>query len=136
MTAIELLEELGKLGVRAIPDGAVLRLRPGRLVPAELVSAIRERKAELLALLSPPTAPTLAPGAVREALGDSPTPHALAGLTFDIMAAVHQLEAEIQTGVIAPRPLLVRRRPLGDWLDLGEVARLLRDWRVARRAGR
>jgi hypothetical protein len=46
-----------------------------------------------------------------------------------VLAAVARLEAEIRMGPIGPRPLLVRGIPLGLWLDLGEVARLLQQGR-------
>lgn len=77
----------------------------------------------------PPALPRLDPGTVREVLGDRPDPHAVACLAWDVMNAVRDLEQEILSGVIAAGPRLVHGRPLGDWLDLGDVARLLRAWR-------
>jgi hypothetical protein len=62
-------------------------------------------------------------------LGRKPDAHDLATLRLDVLAAVARLEAEIRMGPIGPRPLLVRGIPLGLWLDLGEVARLLQQGR-------
>jgi hypothetical protein len=70
----------------------------------------------------------LNPATVREVLGARPDPHSLACIRFDVMLAMRQLEAEIASGVIEPRARLVAGRPLGDWLDLADVARLLRAW--------
>jgi hypothetical protein len=57
MTAPELLEVLRVHGVQAIPDGAILRFRPGRLVPPELVPELRAHKPEILRLLTAGQAP-------------------------------------------------------------------------------
>lgn len=65
----------------------------------------------------------------REVLGHDPDPHELACIRLGVLAAVHALAAEIESGVIAPGPRLVHGRPLADWLDLDAVARLLRAWR-------
>jgi hypothetical protein len=67
----------------------------------------------------------LDPTTVREVLGRQPDPQALASLQLDVLQEVARLEAEIASGRLASRPLLVRGRPLGDWLPLDEVARLL-----------
>jgi hypothetical protein len=76
----------------------------------------------------PPPSPAvlLNPRAVKEALGAPPDPHALASLRLDVLAAIHQLEAEIQAGTISSRPLLIRGRPLGDWVALSLVGTWLR----------
>lgn len=67
----------------------------------------------------------LDPVTIREAAGPgSIDPHAVACLRFDVLAAVHRFEDEIAAGAVAVGPRLVRGRPLADWLDLGEVARL------------
>ena len=62
-----------------------------------------------------------------------PDPHDLAILRFDVAEAVAQLEAELRAGAVEPRVRLVRGRPLADWLDLDDVARLLRAGRGRRR---
>lgn len=136
MTPAALVAALQARGVTLRPDGERLRVRPvSRVTPAEL-EALRQSKAEVLVLLARMTTITsaliLAPGLVDEVLGPKPDPHALAILTFDVMAAVAQLEREIQAGAIGQTPLLVRGHPLGDWLDLADVARLLR---AGRRGG-
>jgi hypothetical protein len=69
----------------------------------------------------------LNPQTVKEVLGAKPDSHALACLRFDVVAAVHQLDREVQTGAIGQHPLIVRGIPLGLWVDLAVVARLLRE---------
>src|SRR5439155_20563734 len=81
----------------------------------------------------PPVAPVasrlpwlrLDPVTICEVLGDQPDEHDLAILRFDVVEAVARLEAGIRAGRIPPRQL-VRGRPLTDWLDVAEIARLLR----------
>jgi hypothetical protein len=68
----------------------------------------------------------LNPRTVKEALGAQPDPHDLACLRFDVLAAIHQLEAEIKAGTFAPLPLLVCGIPLGLWVDLTLVAAWLK----------
>jgi hypothetical protein len=75
---------------------------------------------------SHPASMHLDPKTIRERLGQKPDEHDLAILRFDVLAALASLEAEIQTGRVAPHPLLVRGLPLGDWLPLDTLARLLR----------
>jgi len=79
----------------------------------------------------PPRRPALALDAVtvRDALGPRPDPHQLAMLTFDVLAALSYLEAEIRTGQLGRSPLLVRGRPLADYLPLDTIARLIRSGR-------
>jgi hypothetical protein len=75
---------------------------------------------------SRPASVRLDPTTVREVLGPKPDEHDVAILRLDVLAAVAWLEAEIQTGMIGQQPLLVRGRPLGDWLNLGTIAGLLK----------
>lgn len=130
MTAVAaLVADLQSRGVTLEPRGDRLRVRPvSRLLPDEL-ELLRRHKAEVLALLAPAPVIPLDRAMVRKALGADPDEHALACLRFDVLAAVRQLEAEIMAGDMAPSPLLVRGRPLADWLDLDDVARLLRSGR-------
>jgi hypothetical protein len=51
-SASELLDSLRDLGIRVIVDGADLVLSPGAMIPANLIPKIRERKPELLRLLT------------------------------------------------------------------------------------
>lgn len=97
-------------------------------VPASTPS----QEAEALALLAPARTLRLDPETVREVLGPKPELHDIACIRFDVLATVRRLETEIQNGVIPPGVRLVRGRPLADWLDLDEVARLLRAWRDGR----
>jgi TubC N-terminal docking domain len=134
VTPAALVTHLQARGVTLEPRGDRLRVRPvGLVTPAE-VEALKRHKAEVLALLAeasrprpaaPPSLMTLDPTTVREFLGDHPDPHDLAMLRVDVAEAVARLEAGIRAGHIPTRQL-VRGRPLADWLDLAEVARLLR----------
>jgi hypothetical protein len=54
MTARDLLIEAAERGLRIIPDGTNLRIRPGRLCPPDFASLLRVQKSELLALLANP----------------------------------------------------------------------------------
>ncbi len=75
----------------------------------------------------------LDPVTVREILGPSPSADALRTLEAEVSDATAQLDAEIRSGQIGPGPLLVRGRPLGDWLPLQHLARLLRQFDAVRR---
>jgi hypothetical protein len=68
---------------------------------------------------------TLDPVTIRAVLGDQPDPNDLAIVTFDVVAAVHRIELSIRSGVL-PLYQVIHGRPLADWLDMAEVARLLR----------
>jgi hypothetical protein len=48
-------------------------------------------------------------------------------LHTEVVAAVCALEWEITSGTLKREPRFVRGRPLGDWLDLADLARLLRE---------
>ncbi|MCG3180933.1 MAG: hypothetical protein BIFFINMI_03298 [Phycisphaerae bacterium] len=50
----ELLVELERLGVTVTLRGERLSLRPGSVVPADLLEAVREQKPELIVLLADP----------------------------------------------------------------------------------
>ena len=52
MTAAALVAELRALGVELAPAGDRLRFRPASRVPPDLLARLRERKAEVLALLA------------------------------------------------------------------------------------
>jgi TubC N-terminal docking domain len=129
VTPAALVAELRARGVTLLPDGESLKVRPvSRLIPGEL-EALRQHKAEVLALLATERRPQslrLDPMTLREVLGDKPDPHDVAILRFDVLGAVSQLEAEIEAGAVEPRLRLVWGHPLCDWLDLAEVAQLLR----------
>jgi hypothetical protein len=135
MTAASIVAELRARGVTPEARGDNLHVRPTRLVKPEELEALRARKAEILVFLRSLSRAwvDLDPTAVHEAFGEAPNDRDLAILRFDVLAAISRLEVEIATGVYGAAPILVRGRPLGDWLDLGEVAELLRRCRVARR---
>src|SRR5712692_3035372 len=82
MTAPELLETLTAGGVQVIPDGAILRFRPRRLVPPELVPELRAHKPEILRLLTAGQTPDLI-AAYRTTLGRLWTLN-LSGATVDL----------------------------------------------------
>jgi hypothetical protein len=77
---------------------------------------------------SPPVLPLLVGDTVRHVLGDNPDPQARARIAWDVTNAVRELEREIRSGSIALDVRFIGGRPLGDWLPLDEVARLLRLW--------
>lgn len=148
MNAAALVADLRARGVTLRPDGDRLRVRPAEALTPQELETLRRHKAEVLALLAPGVEPrsaapasgpgvprvdlarlALDPETVREALGDAPDPHGLAGIRLALLVAVGELEAEIDSGAIAPGPRLVCGRPLADWLDLDDLARLLRAWR-------
>ena len=52
MTATEVLEQLGQLGVEAWPHGENIRLQPSSKVTPEIRTQVKEHKPEILALLS------------------------------------------------------------------------------------
>lgn len=54
MTAAALVAELRARGVELVPAGDHLRFRPASKVPPELLACLRERKAEVLGLLTAP----------------------------------------------------------------------------------
>ncbi len=54
MEALEVLERLAALGVRAEVAGDRLRLTPGSRAPLDLVEALRQYKAQVIALLQAP----------------------------------------------------------------------------------
>jgi hypothetical protein len=104
-------------------------VRPATAVTPDELEALRQFKPEVMALLArvpPITSVTLDPVTIREVLGPKPDPHDVAIITFEVVETVAQLEREIQAGAIGQRPRLVRGLPLGLWLDLSDVARLLR----------
>jgi len=125
--AVELLARLRARGVVLEPDGGILVVRPAGAVQPQEVAALRRHKAEVLAMLRGRWWPSIALNLVTvgEVLGPTPDEHALACLHLDVLGAVRQLEREVAADSIRPTPLLVRGRPLGDLLDLGDVARLL-----------
>jgi hypothetical protein len=67
----------------------------------------------------------------REVLGSRPSPDALAKVRQEVATALAALERGIATGIL-PAPQLVRGEPLGLWISLNEVARLLRAGRERR----
>jgi hypothetical protein len=126
VTAVVLVETLRARGVHLRAVGDKIRYRPISALTPEDLEALRQHKAEVLALLTRPPAFMLDTATVREVLGRKPNTHDLAILKLDVLAAVARLEAEIRMGTIGSQPLLVRGIPLGLWVDLAEVARLLR----------
>lgn len=136
-SAAALVSALRARGVELRPDGDRLRVRPAEALAPDELAALRARKAEVLRVLArvppPPPSPEAAPWrqpalcmeTVREVLGaDSADEHAVACVRFDVLAAVTRYEAGVRCGALPPR-LLIRGRPLADWLDLADVARLL-----------
>lgn len=104
----------------AIPSSSSYEQAHKREFLERRVKSVTGRNASSL-LLNPVT--------LAEILGpDANNQHAVACVQFDVLAAVLAIEAGIMTGVIPPRRL-VYGRPLADWLELDEIARLLRMFR-------
>jgi hypothetical protein len=59
-------------------------------------------------------------------LGPRPDPAAKAALEAELRQAIAQYRVEVATGVLGRGVLLVRGRPLADYLSLDDVARLIR----------
>ncbi len=123
-----LVDALRDRGVTFRVDGETVYVKPVAAVTPGELAVLRERKAEVRALLA--ARPTLRmwvdldPVAVRETLGDPPDQHSLACVRFDVLAAVHELETGIASGVL-PARRVVWGKPLADWLTLDALARLL-----------
>ena len=127
-----LLAEASAAGLRLEVAGDAIVVR-GPKSAEPIVHRLREAKPAVLALLRSPRppvllqrAPALDPATVREVLGHHYNEHDLGILRLDLLAALRLIELEIENGVINERVRMIRGRPLGDWLDLDEVARLLR----------
>jgi hypothetical protein len=60
-----------------------------------------------------------------EVLGGSPDPTAVAALHGEVLAVLGQFQSEVATGGRGSGVLLVRGRPVADFLDLDTLARLL-----------
>jgi hypothetical protein len=134
-TAAALVADLRARGVALETRGDKLVIRPTRLVTPEELEELRQRKAEVLALLARPaptapawTPPALHPATVAEVLGPEPDPAELLAVQHDVAAAVAGLRFEMQSGRVRPWLRVVRGRPLADWLPLETVARLLGEW--------
>ena len=115
-------------GVTLEPRGDKLDVRPMSRVTAEERESLRQHKAEILALLAvPPLGArfSLDPLTVRGALGTCPDSAAVAAFEAEVLDAIGTYQTEVATGRIAARVLLVRGRPLADYLDLDTVARLI-----------
>jgi hypothetical protein len=138
MSAVALLVSLRARGVEVFTDGHRVGVRPAGALTKDEREALRRQKRELLELLTSPPRflPLLDPDALRDMLGERPSPHAVAMLAWDVKDALDGLEAEIASGHVAPGIRLVHGRPLADWLDLGDVARLLALQRDRRGAAR
>ena len=122
MTAGELVETLRTRGVELEAVGDRLRFRPGEAVTPKEREALRRQKAEVLRLLEPLVLDTVT---LRAVLGHHPKPEPVAALEAELRQAISQYRVEIWTGILGAGVLLVRGRPLADWLDLDTVARLL-----------
>jgi hypothetical protein len=62
MTAADLIREVQRHGARLVPNGDRLRVELSNPIPDDLVEQLRQRKAELLAVLRDPTTPCPACG--------------------------------------------------------------------------
>jgi hypothetical protein len=117
--------------IRALADRLYREMVPEKPIdPGAEVAPPLSSPAPLSAL-TPESAlglPNLDAVTVREVLGEQPDPHVLTCVRWDVAVAVRALAREIMTGSIAPGVRRVADRPLGDWLNLDDLARLLRAW--------
>jgi len=67
----------------------------------------------------------VSPIALHALLGRHPHPADLAVLDAEVRQAIAQYEVEVACGIPGRGPLLVRGRPLSDWLDLDTIGRLI-----------
>lgn len=128
MDAPALIATCRARGVLLLPEGDKLRVRPADRA-ADLLDDLRRFKRDVLALLAQPdhsASVALDPITIREVFGERPDPHAAAVARWDVSNAVRALEEEIRAGVVVPGIRLILGRPLADWLDLGDLAQLLR----------
>jgi hypothetical protein len=122
-----LVQALRARGVTLRADGDRLKVRPASAVTPDEVEALKRHKAEVLALLAPAQDIALDPKTLAQVLGpDANDDHAVACLRCDVLAAVREVKAGIRSGVL-PSRRLVHGHPLADWLNLDDVARLLRE---------
>jgi hypothetical protein len=148
-----LVDLLRARGVTLEIAGDRLKITPASAVTPDELAMLRARKAEVLRLLAgPPPRPIpdldprvvcdhfglplpagRVPAAVAtKALADAMLtgtldPKAVSDLHEQVLAAVCELEWEINAGTLKRTPRLVQGRPLADFLDLDTVARLLRE---------
>jgi hypothetical protein len=88
MEPTEILTTLQTLNISIDVNGDKLVLTPGSMVPPELVPEIREHKAELLALVRPPSSET----ELRQLLDCTYDPRAFAGWFQWLMAKTDPAE--------------------------------------------
>jgi len=149
MTAAALLADLAARGVRLERRGDAIRIIAPRGVLSDAdKAALQTAKAGLLRLLPdhaapppPPDEPRLVacccprwrrrgepppqPCALHALLGETPDPAALAALDAEVRQAIAQYRVDVAYSTGGPGPLLVRGRPLSDWLDLDTIGRLI-----------
>lgn len=125
--ALDLLATLRARGVKLIAAGDRLRWHPREALTPGEVEQLRACKPEVLQALAhvQPRPPALAVSTVIETLGPHPTPGQLKALGVEVAAALGRFQSEIRSGQLGSAPLLVRGRPLADYLPLETVARLL-----------
>ncbi|MBI3104106.1 MAG: hypothetical protein HYY95_00675 [Candidatus Rokubacteria bacterium] len=127
--AAELVQSLRRRGVILEPMGDRLRVRPASRVSPDELEALRRAKPAVLDLLRTEHALSVPPPdseTVREVLGPDPAPADLDTLHHELAGALWELRDRQAGRQPWGGPLLVRGRPLADWLPLEEVARILR----------
>ncbi len=134
MTPADVLQAVLDAGGSIIADPERPRLAG---VPEELKPLVQEHRKALRALVlqapAPPRLPALDPRGVAEHLGPEPDPRSVEAVQHDVAAALAQLRFEARSGRIVSRVRLVYGVPLGEWLPLDTVARLIRDVEAVRR---
>lgn len=129
MTAAGLIADLRARGITLDPRGDRLRFRPASAVTAGEVEALRHHKAEILRLLEAEPwlyVPKPDPETVREVLGAAPTPADLEALHHELACALRDLRDRWAGRQPQPGTIIVRGRPLVDWLRLDDVVAIIR----------
>jgi hypothetical protein len=153
MTPATLVESIRARGIELVTDGRRIGVRPAGVLTGEERQALKRHKAEVIRVLAsdPPASsiPDLDARAVcqlfgvslpdisttaraNEALAEAMLagkidPKDVTALHREVWAAVCALEWEISAATLKRTPRLIHGRPLGDWLNLDDVARLLRE---------
>src|SRR5262252_6766549 len=129
MTAASLIADLRARGITLEPRGDRVRFRPASAVTEAEVEAIRYHKAEILRLLAAERwlcVPPPDPETVSEVLGAAPAAADLEALHDELACALWDLRDRWAGRQPQASTIVVRGRPLVDWLRLDDVAAIIR----------
>jgi hypothetical protein len=127
--AAELLADLQRRGLTLEAHDNKLRVRPKGSLTAAEQAAVRQHKPELLRLLGNAHrlyVPAPDPQTVREVLGAVPAAADLESLKHELACALWDLRDRWAGRQRQAGTIVVRGRPLVDWLRLDDVAAIIR----------